>query len=291
MEVEGMNGYRLIMTESRHEASFKASFLLSLLYWMIIFIPTSLAPGKAYGVEFNSSDNDNINVSETKKVKTKNPDPLESINRVSFWITDKIDHYALRPVAVAYDFVMPELASQGVTNVFLNLTEIQVLVNNLLQLKFKNAAVDAGRFTLNSTFGLLGLVDVATPLGLEKNFEDFGQTLGYWGVPSGPYLFIPFLGPSSFRDGSGLAVDYFLKPRTYVDHVRTKNSILVTGVIDKRARGLKLEKAVFGDKYIFLRDFYLNRRSYLVNDGVEDDGDGADFFDDELNDSIFNELD
>lgn len=291
MKVEGMNGYRPIKTESCHEVFFKASFLLSLIYWMIVFILTSLAPDEAYGVEFSSSDKDNINLSETSNVKTKNPDPLESINRVSFWVTDKTDHYVLRPVAVAYDFLMPELAMQGVTNVFLNLTEIQVLVNNLLQLKFKNAAVDAGRFTLNSTFGLLGLVDVATPLGLAKNFEDFGQTLGYWGVPSGPYLFIPFAGPSSFRDGSGLAVDYFLKPRTYVDHVRTKNSLLVTDVINKRAQALKIEKAVFGDKYTFLRDFYLNRRDYLVRDGAEDENDAAGAFDDEFNDDIFNDLD
>lgn len=255
---------------------------------MAIVLSASLLSAYAYGADFNVEQG---RLESDDKVTEKNPDPLESINRVSFWVTDKSDQYILRPVAVAYDFVLPEFASQAVTNVFLNLTEIQVMVNNLLQLKFKNAATDAGRFTINSTVGVLGLFDVATALGLEKQYEDFGQTLGYWGVPSGPYLFIPFLGPSSFRDASGLAVDYFLKPRTYVDHVPTKNTLLISETIDRRARVLDADKVAFGDKYVFLRDFYFNRRNYLINDGLDDQQEPDGFFEDDLNDIIFNDLD
>lgn len=220
----------------------------------------------------------------------KNPDPFESVNRVSFWVTDKTDYYVLRPVAIAYDFVLPEFASQAITNVFLNLMEIPTMANDLFQLKFKESAIDAGRFGINTTIGVLGLFDVATSFGLEKNFEDFGQTLGYWGVPTGPYIFIPFLGPSSFRDATGLIVDYFLKPKSYVEHIRTKNSINVTETIDRRARALKVEKVVFGDKYEFLREFYFNRREYLINDGLNDES-SAEIFDDGINDNIFNDID
>lgn len=269
----------------------KAVFSLSLLKLLLstaIVLSASLLSAYAYSADFNAEQS---RVESDGRVTEKNPDPLESINRVSFWVTDKSDQYILRPVAVAYDFVLPEFANQAVTNVFLNLTEIQVMVNNLLQLKFKNAATDVGRFTINSTVGVLGLFDVATALGLEKQYEDFGQTLGYWGVPSGPYLFIPFLGPSSFRDASGLAVDYFLKPRTYVDHVPTKNTLLISETIDRRARVLDADKVAFGDKYVFLRDFYFNRRNYLINDGLDDQQELDEFFEDDLNDIIFNDLD
>lgn len=260
----------------------RSSLIISLFLTISLLSPFVLAETE----DFDDFDFE----SEFEASESKNPDPFESINRVSFWITDKTDYYFLRPLAITYDFVLPELASQAITNVFLNLMEIQTMANDLFQLKLKESLIDAGRFGINTTIGVLGLFDVATSFGLEKNYEDFGQTLGYWGVPTGPYVFIPFLGPSSLRDASGLIVDYFLKPRNYVQHIRTKNSIAVTETVDRRARALKVEKVVFGDKYEFLREFYFNRREYLINDGLNDET-SNEVFDEDINDSIFNEID
>ena len=134
-------------------------------------------------------------------------DPFESVNRAVFTFNENADEYVIKPVAEAYQFVLPDFVRTGVTNFFSNIGDVFVAVNNLLQGKPGNAANDIGRFLVNSTIGILGLFDVATDAGLEKNKEDFGQTLGVWGVPSGPYVVLPLFGPSSVRDTAGLALD------------------------------------------------------------------------------------
>ena len=271
--------------------------LPTLLIILALSVAVILMPSGAYGEELNAHAVDAKN--QTKELSAKTPDPLESINRVSFWITDKSDYYVLRPMAIAYDYVLPDVASQAISNIFMNLSDVQVMLNNLFQLKFKASAIDAGRLGINSTIGVLGVFDVATKWGLEKHYEDFGQTLGYWGIPSGPYLFIPFLGPSSFRDAVGMFGDYYLKPRNYFDSTRLRNQILLLETVDYRAKGLKAEGVIFGDRYVFIRDFYINRMHYLVNDGyvnqvIEDEIFEDDFdedFDEDFEDSDFNDLD
>jgi phospholipid-binding lipoprotein MlaA len=169
-----------------------------------------------------------------------------------------------------------------------------VIVNDLLQLKWKQAISDTGRFLINSTIGILGSVDVATSLGLTKHEEDFGQTLGYWGIDSGPYLVVPFFGPNSFRDVLGRGVDFFLDPRVYYTHSKdteTQRVMLTTNFIkavDTRAGLLSAERVVDTaalDKYIYFRDAYLQRRRYLVYDGHPPDE--ADAFDEE---DLFDDL-
>jgi len=287
---------RFIMDSSSSDSiEHQKSALLSLsilLIILVIHIAAILNSSVAYGDELKTSIDDVKN--QPKLSMGKTPDPLESINRISFWITDKTDDYLLRPMALVYDFVLPDFASQAITNVFMNFTDFQIMLNNLFQLKLKASAIDAGRIGINSTVGILGLFDVATKWGLEKHYEDFGQTLGYWGIPPGPFLFIPFLGPSSFRDAVGLVGEYYLTPRNYLNHTRTRNQILLTETVDRRARALKVEDVIFGDKYIFVRDFYINRRVYLVNDGIVNQSVEDDIFEDDFNDDFddvdFNDL-
>lgn len=199
-------------------------------------------------------------------------DPFESMNRAVFTFNENADEYVIKPVAEAYQFVLPEFVRTGVTNFFSNIGDVFVAVNNLLQGKPGNAANDIGRFLVNSTIGILGLFDVATEAGLEKNKEDFGQTLGVWGVPSGPYVVLPLFGPSSVRDTAGLVVDIktdFILNSDHLNHDQKVGSTVLR-VVNQRANLLNasqlLEDAAF-DKYSFLRDSYLQRRHNQVYDG------------------------
>ena len=199
-------------------------------------------------------------------------DPFESVNRAVFTFNENADEYVIKPVAEAYQFVLPEFVRTGVTNFFSNIGDVFVAVNNLLQGKPGNAANDIGRFLVNSTIGILGLFDVATDAGLEKNKEDFGQTLGVWGVPSGPYVVLPLFGPSSVRDTAGLALDIktdFILNSNQLNHDQKVGSTVLR-VVNQRANLLDasqlLEDAAF-DKYSFLRDSYLQRRRNQVYDG------------------------
>ena len=197
-------------------------------------------------------------------------DPLEPFNRGVYTFNDTVDNMILKPVATGYRAVLPQFARTGVRNFFSNLDDITVTVNSLLQFKLPQALSDAGRFLINSTVGLIGLFDVATHLGLEKHNEDFGQTLGYWGVGSGPYLVLPLLGPSSVRDGLGRVVDVYTDVLWYIDHIRTRNILLGTRVVSNREQLLDAEKIVDTaalDRYAFIRDAYLQRRRNLVYDG------------------------
>ncbi len=230
---------------------------------------------------------------------THNPDPLEKLNRGVYAFNDGLDKTMLKPAAEVYETIVPEPVDSGVSNFFSNLGDIVVVVNDLLQFKFKQAASDSGRFLINSTVGLLGFVDVASELGLPKHNEDFGQTLGYWGVGSGPYLVLPFFGPSSVRDTVGLGGDTLLDPFFYYytgTHAGTHAlAPYVVKGIDQRAKLLGAEKVLQVaalDEYSYVRDAYLSRREYLVYDGTppekeefdEDFFDEDDLFDEEIND-------
>ena len=199
-------------------------------------------------------------------------DPWEGFNRPVFSFNDTLDTYALKPVAKGYQAVTPQFFEDGVHNVFRNIGDVTNLANNLLQGKVHDAGVAGGRLIFNTTFGLLGFFDVASEMGLQRNDEDFGQTLGACGLGSGPYLVVPFLGPSSLRDAPAKIPDSFLGPYLYIDHVPTRNVTRAVNVVDTRASLLSAEKMVSGDKYIFVRNAYLQNREFRVKDGeVVDD--------------------
>lgn len=199
-------------------------------------------------------------------------DPWEGVNRAIFRFNDTLDTYALKPLARGYQAVTPQFLEDGVHNVFGNLGDVGNLANDLLQGKFHEAGVDTGRLIFNSTFGLLGFFDVATPMGLRRNDEDFGQTLGAWGLASGPYIVLPLLGPSTIRDALGKLPDSQLEPYPHMSHVPTRNVTRGLDVVDTRAALLSAEKLISGDKYLFVRNAYLQNREFRVKDGqVEDD--------------------
>lgn len=199
-------------------------------------------------------------------------DPWEAFNRPVFRFNDTLDTYALKPLAQGYQKVTPQFLEDGVHNVFGNIGDVGNLANNLLQGKVHDAGVDTGRLIFNTTFGVLGFFDVATEMGLQRSDEDFGQTLGAWGLGSGPYLVLPFLGPSSLRDAPAKIPDSYLGMYPYIDHVPTRNVTRGVNVVDARASLLSAEKMVSGDKYIFIRNAYLQNREFRVQDGeVVDD--------------------
>lgn len=175
----------------------------------------------------------------------------------------------LRPVAKAYKFVAPQFVETGVSNFFSNLGQPTVIVNDLLQAKFRPALSDTGRFLVNTTLGIGGLWDPAGGMGLDKHDEDFGQTLGKWGTPSGAYLMLPFLGPSTVRDAFGSVADIYTDPIHYVERDAIRYSLDGMNLIDTRARLLENEETLRQtfDQYAFLRNVFLQRREYQVTDG------------------------
>jgi len=199
-------------------------------------------------------------------------DPFERVNRAVFSFNEAADEYVIKPVAEAYRFVLPEFVRTGVTNFFSNINDVLIAANNLLQGKPSNAASDIGRFLVNSTIGILGLFDVATDMGLDKNREDFGQTLGVWGMADGPYMVLPFFGASNVRDTVGLVVDIETDFMLNTNKLDSDEKLAVNGlrVINRRAdlldAGQLLEDAAF-DKYSFVRDGYIQRRRSQVFDG------------------------
>ena len=198
-------------------------------------------------------------------------DPLQPFNRSMFEFNQQVDRHVLKPVATTYQKVTPSFVRQAVTNFFDNLQDVYVFANDMLQLKFRRAIVDGQRVIYNSTFGLGGLVDIATPAGLPKHHEDFGQTLGYWGVGEGYYLVLPLLGPSTTRDVWSWPVDsYLLDPVTYLDAASARYGLTGLYIVNTRANLLKatnlMEQAAL-DPYTFQREAYLQRRRNLVNNG------------------------
>ena len=201
---------------------------------------------------------------------TNNPnDPFEKFNRAMFTFNDAVDRNALKPVATAYKEVTPSFLQTGVNNFFGNLSDLWSSANQFAQFKGRDGMSDLARFAMNSTLGLAGVLDVATPAGLRKHNEDLGQTLGYWGVPSGPYLMLPILGPSTIRDTVALPGDWWGDAWTHVDNIPLRNSGIVLRAVDQRASVLDasnlLEDAAL-DRYEFIRDGYLQRRASKVLD-------------------------
>lgn len=198
-------------------------------------------------------------------------DPLEPFNRKVLSFNDTVDDYFLRPVAKGYKAVMPLPARVGVSNFFSNLRDVWTGANNLLQGKPAEASSDVGRVLVNSTLGILGLFDVASEFGLDKHDEDFGQTLGKWGMASGPYIELPLLGPSTLRDGSALFVDFYADPLSHEpDRVAIRNRLYGLRLIDTRQQLLGADTTLdeaSTDKYIFRRNFFLRKREADINDG------------------------
>ncbi|MFK7830577.1 MAG: VacJ family lipoprotein [Congregibacter sp.] len=195
-------------------------------------------------------------------------DPLEIVNRPIFVFNDAVDRVAIRPLAKGYDVVMPPVAQRGVNNFFSNLYDVTSALNSALQWRWDGAAHGTARFLVNSTLGVAGIFDVATPLGIDPRRTDFGHTLAIWGVPEGPYIMLPLLGPRTFRSGAGTLVDTFaLSIPPYVDDRSLRNSIWATELIHLRAQFLESDELISGDRYIFLRDAYLQQRASIVNEG------------------------
>ncbi|PAV27003.1 phospholipid-binding lipoprotein MlaA [Tamilnaduibacter salinus] len=196
-------------------------------------------------------------------------DPYEDWNRDVYEFNVFVDTWFLKPVAKAYRFVTPDLVDQAITNVFANLGEAENLLNSMLQGKLESSVVAVGRFTYNTTFGLGGLIDVATVFGIPERPEDLGQTLGYWGMDSGPYIMLPFLGPSTGRDAAGLAGEFAVMPSSW-DYIEEPEHWYLRGlqIVDTRADLIAAEGFLGGgDDYSFIRNAYLQRREYLINDG------------------------
>lgn len=205
-------------------------------------------------------------------------DPWESANRRIYKFNDAIDKAVLKPVTKAYDKVMPKPVDKGIDNVLGNLGDVFTLANDILQLKVTQSLQDFTRIFTNTTFGLGGIFDVASSFDLEKHNEDFGQTLGYWGVPEGPYLVLPLMGPSDLRDSFGLGMDGVassaLLTKMGVDEFDERATYTAVSVINRRQALLGAEQlleASGADPYIFIRESYLQRRKSLVNDGVSVD--------------------
>jgi phospholipid-binding lipoprotein MlaA len=204
-------------------------------------------------------------------------DPLEPLNRGIYQFNDTVDKAVLKPVAEGYKAILPSFVRTAVGNFFSNLNDVLVVLNDLLQLKLEQGASDLSRLVWNTTAGIGGLIDVATPMGMEKHKEDFGLTLGHWGVGNGPYLVLPILGPSTLRDGFGILVDAQADPIWNYNDVTARNTAIVIKTVDTRARLLGtetiLETAAI-DPYTFVRDGYLQRRKALIFGGkppLEDD--------------------
>ena len=206
-------------------------------------------------------------------------DPWRNANERVFKLNDYFDRVVVRPVSVAYTTFTPRIARQGIRNIFSNIDDINVFVNDLLQLKFDAALNDSGRLLVNTTLGLGGILDIASGYGLYKNEEDFGQTLGRWGVAPGPYIMLPVFGASNVRDSFGLVLDTLFNPIQYHEDESLRLTLFLVRETDARSGRLALDELITGDRYLFVREAYVQRREYLVSDGqVEDEfGDFGNF--------------
>jgi phospholipid-binding lipoprotein MlaA len=196
-------------------------------------------------------------------------DPFESANRSIYRFNERVDRAVLRPTARAYRRVVPQFVRTSVGNFFSNINDVRVVINNALQGKFTTAYADFGRVAINTTLGVVGLFDIASEAGIEKHQEDFGQTLGWYGVPDGPYIMLPLFGPSNVRDTVGWGVDWFTDPITYVDPTGTQLGLTGGRFVNRRADLLDATDVLKTtlDPYQFARDAYIQRRRNLVYDG------------------------
>lgn len=223
---------------------------------------------------------------------SQNPvDPFERFNRSTFSFNDKVDQYALKPVATAYQQKLPSFVQTGVNNFFGNLGDAWTAVNNLLQGRVGDAVSDVMRVAVNTTFGLAGLIDIGGDAGLQKHRQDFGATLGAWGINAGPYIVLPLLGPSTLRDSAALPVDFTGNLWRFVTPVDVRNAGMAVNVVDRRANALGatglIEEAAL-DRYQFIRDAYLQQRASKISSNRErgDDAVYRSLPDDSIRDGI-----
>jgi phospholipid-binding lipoprotein MlaA len=198
-------------------------------------------------------------------------DPWESFNRSMHTFNLQVDKFVLLPAAKSYQFITPQVVDNGITNIFNNVRVIPTFFNDLLQAEIVDAGWDVLRFSANMTFGVFGFFDVATKMGIPYEREDFGLTFAKWGIPAGPYLTIPFWGPSTVRDAFGLVPEQALSPTISIDHVPTRNTITAVYYADSRADVIAFSDLVTGDSYSFFRDAYLQNREAIINGGFVDD--------------------
>ena len=197
-------------------------------------------------------------------------DPFEPMNRVSYRVHEVVDGQIVKPMIQAYADYTPPPIRKGIHNFFGNIDDLFSFINAMLQNKPEKAAHDLGRVITNTGFGLLGIIDIASDAGIPKGNEDFGQTFGVWGIAQGPYLFIPVLGPTTVRDGTGWIIRAYSTPVNYIENIAARNSLWTLGLIELRASALQTESLVSQaalDPYTFIRRAYLQRRQYLVYDG------------------------
>lgn len=199
-------------------------------------------------------------------------DPFEKGNRVIYRLNDSIDRTVLNPIAQGYRKIVPTPVNKGISNFFGNLNDITTTINDLLQFKLRQGGTDAARVLVNSSVGILGLVDIASSIGLEKHNEDFGQTLGYWGIGPGSYIMLPLYGPSSLRDAIGYLVDTkAFDPLYKMSHTPSADKLMLLKALDKRADLLPISRilgqASLDDRYRFLKEAYLQQREHVINDG------------------------
>jgi phospholipid-binding lipoprotein MlaA len=244
--------------------------LKSLVILALLTFSVQLALGATNEVLGNNDVDDSDQI--TEDVSSDNDgDPLRSVNKVTHGFNSVVDKILLRPLAKGYKTITPKFMQSGVRNFFANLADVNNSVNNLLQGKVKASVSDVSRILVNTTVGIGGLIDPASSMGLARHNEDFGQTLRKWGVPKGPYLVIPFLGPSTLTDFVARRLDPVFDPVRYLYPVDHRNIIFGVNAIVRRSEFLAAEEVVFGDKYIFYREAYLQRREYLAKDGKVED--------------------
>ena len=194
-------------------------------------------------------------------------DPFEEVNRSIYKFNKAVDESFARPVAEVYDNLVPSFIKYGISNFFDNIEEIDNSLNQLLQGKPGYAVNDFARFCVNTTIGLVGLVDVASSLGLDSHDEDFGQTLGVWGFDAGPYVFLPVFGASNLRDSVGMIVDALFNPIRYIENIESRYALYLADELDFRSSLLAYDELIIGDRYLFVREAYIQNREYVVNDG------------------------
>ena len=207
----------------------------------------------------------------------RDDDPFEPMNRASFKVHEVVDGHFVKPIAQAYVDYTPRIVQKAIRNFFGNIDDAISVINDFLQGKPDKGGNDLGRVMLNTGFGIGGLIDIASEAGIPKGNEDFGQTLGVWGFPQGPYLFIPVFGPTTVRDGTGWLIRYYIGPVGYIPDVPLRNTLYGLGGLDARAAALPADKMVEQaalDPYAFIRRAYLQHRLFLLYDGKPPPGKG-----------------
>ena len=194
-------------------------------------------------------------------------DPWMELNQHIFAVNDYFDQRLVRPIAFTYSSITPRAFQVGVGNFFDNLQDVNIAINDFLQLKIQEGLSDSSRVIINSTMGIGGLMDVATNLGFDRNEEDFGQTLGAWGIETGPYLFLPIFGASNLRDSAGLMVDAVFNPIRFLQNLEARYSLYLVDELDFRSSLLAYDELIIGDRYLFVREAYVQNREYVVHDG------------------------